>query len=145
MNIQKFTQETTTGISRSDELRLLSLSYATLVGIGVTAINHEHGMLIATKAGLVQFMYKGTSALFLLAIYEKLSKRGDALSDELKTIGGVSALSIAINTAVHYYAGTPEILLTMLPLGTITIVGTTAVHIRRRCQELGDDLIKIKI
>ena len=72
MNIAKSIGEAflngTPGVSRSNELKLLGLTYATLVGIGVAAINHEHGLLLATKAGIVQAIYKGTSALFFLAI-----------------------------------------------------------------------------
>lgn len=112
------------------------------LGMGgmVVAINREHGPLLASIAGIKQYVYSALIAvLFINAqhkIYDHLKKnKPDSslpaiLSVTIPTLGTILATLV-----VHTLKGTPEAIASTIPTAILAPIGYTALHIRRVLSE----------
>jgi hypothetical protein len=89
---------------------------ALLYGSWAGFSNHEHGIWVALEAGLVQGALSFLSTMTLVLVLEALFRLGgSALEGFLLAAGGTISLMIAVMTAVHWMAGTPNPVTTIAP------------------------------
>lgn len=115
-----------------------ALGQLAALGMGgmVVAINRDHGPLMASVAGVKQYVYSSIIAVLLIdiqhRIYDHLKEQDkkslvpDLLSIALPAIGTTLA-----TFAVHSLKGTPETINSTLPTAILAPIGYTLLHIRR--------------
>lgn len=111
------------------------------MGVMVFEINKEHGALLASIAGIKQYVYSAVIAVLLIEsqhkIYDYFKKNTEndsslpaILSIVIPTIGTILA-----TLSVHSLKGTPETIESTIPTAILAPIGYTILHVRRVLKE----------
>lgn len=101
----------------------MALGAALIYGGWAVAVNWSHGLDATVRAATAQVAYSVTTTALMSSLMEAVFARlPPGKSRVWKTAGIASAIGMVALTAVHMLAGTPELLLTVLPslvMGTL--------------------------
>jgi hypothetical protein len=113
------------------------------LGMGgmVFEINKEHGALLASIAGIKQYVYSAVIAVLLIESQHKIYDYLKKTTTDDSTIPAI--LSIVIPTigtilatlGVHSLKGTPETIESTIPTAILAPIGYTILHVRRVLKE----------
>jgi len=130
--------ETVNEIKNSAKKGNQVLGQIAALGMGgmVVAINREHGPLLASIAGIKQYVYSAVIAVLLIdaqyKIYDHLKKnKPDSCLPAILSVAIPTLGTILATLAVHTLKGTPETIASTIPTAILAPIGYTALHIRR--------------
>ena len=96
---------------------LLGSAAGLAYGLWALAANWPHGIAVAVRAALAQFLVSFASTLFMVLILERLFTLGRSPGEGFVTAAtGTTLISASLMATTHALAGTPSILLTIAPL-----------------------------
>jgi hypothetical protein len=136
------TTEKETSPVQSSKIGNQILGQLAALGMGgmVLAINREHGPLLATIAGIKQYVYSAVIAVFLIdvqhKIYDHLKKTDkDSLRPAILSIVIPSLGTVLATLVVHSLKGTPETIKSTIPTAILAPIGYTILHVRKVLKE----------
>lgn len=127
-------KETTLTSKRVNQI----LGQVAALGMGgmVAAINAEHGPLLASIAGIKQYVYSAVIAVLLIdtqhKIYDHFKKTDqESLRPAILAIIIPSLATIVATLGIHSLKGTPETINSTIPTAILAPIGYTILQIRR--------------
>jgi hypothetical protein len=110
------------------------------MGSMVVGINAEHGPLLASIAGVKQYVYSAVIAVLLIdaqdKVYDHLKKTDkESLRPAILSIVIPSLSTVLATLAVHSLKGTPETIKSTIPTAILAPIGYTILHVRKVLKE----------
>ena len=105
----------------------------TIYGLWAIYANWSHDVSHVARAAATQFVLSFGSTAFLTLMIELVLARGRTLPNLILAAVGPHASMIALFIAIHWFAGTPNILRTVAPSASIGLV-YSIVYVLKRSQ-----------